>query len=124
MAHAPGIPKTPGSGRKKGTPNKMTVQTREALWHAITHLETQGIEGNPFMVLLTTMVSTTDEHIRVQCAAILADRLLPKLKAVDMSTHIDNLQQALALLRTLPDAALAQMEHPDGQPPFLPHETE
>jgi hypothetical protein len=25
MAHAPGTPKTPGSGRKRGTPNKRTL---------------------------------------------------------------------------------------------------
>ena len=51
MAHAPGTPKTPGSGRKKGTSNKLTVQTREALWRPIARLEGRRIEANPFRVV-------------------------------------------------------------------------
>ena len=84
----PGTPKTPGSGRRKGTPNKVNVQTREALWQAIARLEAQGIEANPFLVLLTTMVTTADEHVRLHAATALSDRLLPKLKATEHNGEI------------------------------------
>jgi hypothetical protein len=83
MAHAPGTPKTPGSGRKRGTPNKVSVQTRDALWAYIARLQAAGQEANPFVVLTTLMLDSGDEHIRVACAQALADRLLPKLKAVE-----------------------------------------
>jgi hypothetical protein len=81
--HPPGSPKTPGSGRKRGTPNKVSVQTREGMWKHIEQLAAQGKEANPFVVLTTLMLDSEDEHIRVACAQALADRLLPKLKAVE-----------------------------------------
>lgn len=80
MPRPPGSPKTPGSGRKKGTKNKGTIQTREALQR---YLEGQG--SDPFQVLVDIMRSTTDEKLKVTCATVLADRLLPKLKAVEIS---------------------------------------
>jgi hypothetical protein len=35
------------------------------------------------------MLSTTDEKVKVQCATVLADRLLPRLKAVELSGDPD-----------------------------------
>ena len=81
----PGTPKTPGSGRKKGTPNKLTVQTREALW---AYIAQSGDDANPFRRLVDLMRTTADEHIVVSCATVLADRLLPKLKATEHSGEI------------------------------------
>lgn len=112
--------KQPGSGRPKGSKNKQSIRTREELW---AYIWAQGPEANPFTRMVDRMLTTTDPQIEMQCMVALADRLLPKLKAVEVSTNIDNLAQALALLRALPDAALAQLEHPGGEPLGLPHET-
>lgn len=110
-------------GRQKGTPNRRTLRTREDLWTYIEQASTPAQDAHPFRRLVQRMLTTDDESVEVACAKELADRLMPKLKAVEVSTNIDNLQQALALLRALPDAELARMEHPDGQPLGLPHET-
>jgi hypothetical protein len=45
MAHAKGTPKTPGSGRVKGTPNKVNQTAREMF-----NLAAQGIGGLPALI--------------------------------------------------------------------------
>jgi hypothetical protein len=67
-------------GRQKGTPNKVSLKTREQLW---VYLDQHGT--NPFAVLADMMRTTTDEKLKVTCASVLADRLLPRLKAVELS---------------------------------------
>jgi hypothetical protein len=84
MPQPRGIPKTPGSGRKKGSPNKRSLKTLVELQ---AYLDRLGV--NPFQVLIDTMRTTSDEKLRVTCAATLADRLLPKLKAVEVSGNPD-----------------------------------
>ena len=65
----PGTPKTPGSGRKKGTPNKVTVQTREALWQAYIRLE-DGDEANPVRLAGHYHASPRPMSIVVSCAPL------------------------------------------------------
>ena len=84
MARPAGSPKTPGSGRQKGTPNKYRVDTRAQLQ---AFLDSRGI--NVFETLVTTMLTTTDEKVKVQCATVIADRLMPRLKAVELSGDPD-----------------------------------
>jgi len=67
-------------GRTKGTPNRRKVETRVQLQD---YLDSQGV--NAFAVIVATMQSTTDERVRVQCAQVLLDRLMPRLKAVEIS---------------------------------------
>jgi hypothetical protein len=115
-----GSPKTPGSGRKKGTPNKVTVQTREALWAYIAQC---GDDANPFRRLVDLMRTTADEHIIVSCAVALADRLLPKLKAVEVSGDADNpLKLLVEHLESLSEIELQRLAYPEGRPFGLPHE--
>ena len=87
MPHPKGQPKTPGSGRKPGSRNKVTIKTREELWAYIDAQVAQGHAANPFQVLVDTMLRSPLE--RIQCAIALADRLLPKLKAVEISGDPD-----------------------------------
>jgi hypothetical protein len=84
MPHVKGTPKTPGSGRKKGSTNKVALKTLVELQ---AYLESQGV--SPFTVLINTMRTTSDEKLKVVCAIALADRLLPKLKAVEISGDPD-----------------------------------
>ncbi|HSF30285.1 MAG TPA: hypothetical protein VLK82_07420 [Candidatus Tectomicrobia bacterium] len=86
-------------GRRKGTPNKRSLKTREELWAYIEAQIAQGHTANPFQVLVDTMLTSPTE--RVQCAIALADRLLPKLKAVEISGDPDR-------PLTLTDAAARQ----------------
>lgn len=67
-------------GRTKGTPNRRRLETREQLQAYLDH---RGI--NVFETLVTTMLTTTDERIKVQCAQVIADRLLPRLKSVEIA---------------------------------------
>jgi hypothetical protein len=81
MPFTPGHPKY--GGRKQGRANTVTLKTRDELWAYIDQLCAQGQAANPFRLLVDLMVS--DPEARVQCAIALADRLLPKLKAIELS---------------------------------------
>lgn len=81
MPFTPGHPKY--GGRKRGRANTVTVKSRDELWKYIDQLCAQGQAANPFQVLVDLMMH--DPEARVQCAIALADRLLPKLKAVELS---------------------------------------
>jgi hypothetical protein len=101
-------------GRTRGTPNKRRLETREQLWG---YLDQHGI--NPFEVLADTMRTTADEKLKVTCASVLADRLLPRLKAVELSGDPDRPlvvmtpEQRQARI----DALLAQRNgHTEGMP--------
>jgi hypothetical protein len=71
-------------GRRKGTPNKVVVKTQEALWEYIDLLTAQGHEANPLRLLVDLMVQSPEEQVKIKCAIALADRLLPKLKSVEL----------------------------------------
>jgi hypothetical protein len=75
--------KKTGGGTRKGAPNKVHARTREDLWAYIDQKCVEGYNANPFHVLIDEMCLTTDRRLAVQCAAEMADRLLPKLKAVE-----------------------------------------
>ena len=88
MPFRPGQSGNP-TGRPRGAQTRLTLKTRESIWKHIEHLAAQGKEANPFVVLTSLMLESDDEHIRVACAVALADRLLPKLKAVELSADPD-----------------------------------
>jgi hypothetical protein len=69
-----------GGGSRKGRPNKRTLKTRDELW---AYIEQGGPGANPFQRLVDRMMATDSEAIEITCAQALADRLLPKLKAVE-----------------------------------------
>ena len=71
------------AGRKKGTHNKLTIKSREQLWAYIEQQCALGKQANPFIVLVDTMVRSRHASLKIACAGDLADRLLPKLKAVE-----------------------------------------
>ena len=81
-----------------------------------------GDGADPFRRILTMMMTSDDEHIVMHCAAILADRLLPKLKAVEVAGDPERpLKVLLESITRLSDAALHEMLFP-GQPVWdLPH---
>jgi hypothetical protein len=82
MSFTPGHPKY--GGRRKGTTNKVALSTLVQLQ---AYLDQEGV--NPFVVLVDLMRTTSDEKIKLLCASTLADRLLPKLKAVEVSGNPD-----------------------------------
>lgn len=65
----------------------MTITTREELWAYIAKQQAHGHTANPFQVLVDAMIASPLD--RIQCAIALADRLLPKLKAVELSGDPD-----------------------------------
>ena len=71
-------------GRKKGVPNKMNIHTREQL-----RAYCDSIGADPGRVLADTMISTKEIRLRVLCAELLLDRLMPKLKSVEISGVVD-----------------------------------
>ncbi len=87
-----GLGKVPGSGRKKGTPNRSTAQTREYIQKQadpITFL-CQVCRGLQFEAALDSgdakkakMYPTLEQ--RLHAAQTLARKVLPDMKAVEMS---------------------------------------
>lgn len=121
MPFVPGRSGNP-KGRPKGAKNRFPVTTREELWSYIAQLSASGQVANPFIVLVDTMMSTTETGPRIACAIALADRLLPKLKAVELHSdpqhHYHHLVQALDKES---DARLNALVHPNGTAAPLPH---
>ena len=72
-----------GGGSRKGRPNVTHAKTRDQLWAYIDQKCRDGYQANPFEVLVDEMCTSEDRRLAVQCAAELADRLLPKLKSVE-----------------------------------------
>lgn len=72
-----------GGGSRKGRPNKLTIKSREQLWAYIDQQCATGKKANPFEVLVDTMASSRKPGLKIACASDLADRLLPKLKAIE-----------------------------------------
>jgi hypothetical protein len=84
----PGTPKT--GGRTKGTPNKCSVRTREALWDYVESQAAGDAMAHPVRLFTTIMTSPTSSTAdRLTAASALFDRMLPKLKAVELSGDPD-----------------------------------
>jgi len=90
MARGGAKPGERRGGRKKGTPNKVTAATREAILVEIERRAELGEQANPFMVAMDLMVTTQDEHVKLQAASFLGDRLVPKLRAVEHTGQGDS----------------------------------
>ena len=95
MARVKGSRKT--GGRQKGTPNRLTTETREQLW-----LYCQAKKVNPFEfaveVLAGEVPGATLEH-KLECAKDLRAYLLPKLKQIETEAG-PQLQQVIRVLLT------------------------
>lgn len=87
MPFRPGQSGNP-NGRAPGSKSKASLRTREGIWKHIEHLAATGRDANPFTVLITLMLDSEDESIRLHAATALSDRLLPKLKATEHSGEI------------------------------------
>ena len=99
------------------------MQTRESIWKHIEQLAAQGKEANPFVVLTSLMLDSDDQHIRVSCAVALADRLLPKLKAVEVSGDPEHpIRMLMEQLEHFSDSDMHRLLYPEGKPLGLPHE--
>ena len=72
-----GAPKTPGSGRKKGTPNKSSLNARQIM-------EKAGFNPIRRMMALAKDESV-EAHIRAQMVKELAKYHSPQLKAIEIS---------------------------------------
>jgi hypothetical protein len=88
----------------------VSLKTREGIWKYIEQLVAQGRDGNPFSVLITLMLDSDDEHIRLHAATALCDRLLPRLKAVELSADPDHPPTVQVTLETRLAEALTQLE--------------
>jgi len=97
-----------------------TVTTRAEL---VAYMARQGPGANPLVQLIQLMRTSPDEHIRLACATSLADRLIPKLKAVAISGDpAAPLTVAVEQLELLSDAELRALAYGASAPPRLPHE--
>lgn len=68
--------KTPGAGRKKGTPNKKTLALEEVCAKHNCH---------PFEGMVILSQTTFDESIKLGCLKELCSYLYPKRKALELS---------------------------------------
>lgn len=116
----------PGAGRprKPIDPFEDIAMSRTDLWHYIRERKLAGAKRyNPFFVAVDLMEEVTDMRIVVHCVEILADRLLPKMKAVEHSGMIDHHHTSApiqVLFTALEQEEVAQRESlPDWRPPAL-----
>lgn len=72
------------TGKRKGTQNKLTVKTRAALWDYIEQQSTPEKSCNPFLRAVELLRDSDDPAIILRCIDFLGDRLLPKLKAIEV----------------------------------------
>lgn len=74
MPFKPGDPKPPNSGRKIGSPKKLTVQVRGAL---------EDVGCNPALILASiAMKMENDDNLRREAARDLMPYVFPKLSSV------------------------------------------
>jgi len=110
----------PGAGRKPGR-NTLYQMTREDLWAYIRAQEKRGRRANPFYVAVDLLHESQDERIIVACIEVLADRLLPKLKALEVAGQVDHTHHPSMPLQRL-FAALEEEERREREtlPPWTP----
>lgn len=76
-------PKTPGSGRKLGTPNKNTMDL-------MAKCEEMGVDV--FAELLKYLIHPCDEVIRLKAIDIAAKYLYPTRKAIEIEGKIEHIE--------------------------------
>jgi hypothetical protein len=120
MKFVPGQSGNP-KGRPKGVSHRLLIHSREDLW---SYIAEQGPAANPFRRLVDRMMTTDNEAIEIACAQALADRLLPKLKAIEVSGSEEHpLRLLVERLDSQPLPEVMAALYPDGLPLRLPHET-
>ena len=87
-----GVRKTPGSGRKKGTANKLTIQVKDAIQNAFTE-----VGGEKYLV------KVAKEDPRTFCT--LLGKVLPTQLEGDLGLTVTSHEEALAELDKAAQAA-------------------
>lgn len=96
--------KRPGAGRPKGAQTRLTVQTRALLWDYIEQQSTPAKSCNPFIRAVDLLRDSDDPAIIMRCIDFLGDRLLPKLKAIEVDLG-ETTQQVILHRYGVADAA-------------------
>jgi hypothetical protein len=79
-----------GGGSRKGKPNQRTLDDRAALLAYITHQAQTDPLAHPAAYLVAVVTSpTASTSDRVHAATALLDRLMPRLKSVEVSGDPD-----------------------------------
>lgn len=90
MAREKGSGKTPGSGRKKGTPNKITGELREFLTPIITkYLSDDGIGDAEHRHNLEQDLAKMEPEDRARTITNLVPYVMPKLASVEVKSKPD-----------------------------------
>ena len=76
--------KRTGAGRPRGAQSKITVKTRALLWEYIEQQSTPDKSCNPFVRAVDLLRDSEDPQVILRCLDFLGDRLLPKLKAIEV----------------------------------------
>lgn len=104
-------------GRRRGTPNKVALKTREALWAYVEKAAEQDPMAHPIHFLTSIMTSpTTSTADRLTAALALLDRMFPKLKAVEhdlgaQTLYVTVLQYEQRLTQALEQANLTRQRN-------------
>jgi hypothetical protein len=98
-----------GAGRKKGGKNTHSVRDRTALWATIEARTRAGDMANPFDFFIELLSDASADTVqRLHAAVALADRLMPKLKAVEHSGELTQPPMSAAERQATIQALLAQ----------------
>lgn len=96
MAPRKGIPKTPGSGRKKNTPNKSTANAREAI-AAFVNKQSERLES-----LLERIEEEQGPKAAWQCIMDLVEYHVPKLARTEVTGANGGAVQAETTIKIVP----------------------
>jgi hypothetical protein len=79
-----GAPKR--GGRRAGTPNKASIENRTAI---LAYCQSIGVD--PFRWMADQLAKDRQEtRIKLACAEALADRLVPRLKSIEITGNAEN----------------------------------
>lgn len=107
-------------GRTKGTRNKRTQHTVQALRDYIDEQSTPAKSCDPFLRAVDLLRDSEDPDVILKCITFLGDRLLPKLAAVKVSGDVETPVQVVYQVSLGQDPMLPANGHHHG-PGTTPH---
>ena len=115
--HPKGAPRTPGSGRKRGTPNKKTQEVRQLMATLIADVKYQHrlredfcrrrIHPSTEATVWSYVLGTPEQHLKLTGDVVFDQRLAAEREMLRMNLDLQELEELATKSQELLDRALA-----------------